>query len=518
MLLAALAADAQVTTTTKEIRRDEPLTFTVTNPPPGIYTKVTVKLVRPNSTEESIDITPVSGATPPASYTAVSRAMRYGMYDLIAIHTADGKKTEINTKNAFKVVAAAAPHIAAVDPTVTYPENKHKLTVVGSDFSSIPADNALEFVDRAFIPACDDVIKTKCISVTEASPRQLVFLDNLNVLKGLAGPQKIRVHVGTLASDAEPVSLTVSRVQRTTPLRLAGVITIAILLVLVSTLLAGRSSMPERKYSLLAMAFLDMETNTYSLSKAQFYAWTFAAVFGYFFLTLAKWLVQGVFEMADVPENLPSIIMISAGTATLATGVNSARPKGSGATKPSIGDFATSGGVVAPDRVQFLVWTIVGFLAFMGLLLQSEPGTINKLPKIPEGFLYLMGISAAGYLGGKLARQPGPKVTSATGTHDGATTYTVEVTGSNLSPDAFVYLDEVRILPEWLNKNSAGAAAPDVVLYEDDRRYAKQLRYPIQKISAPQGGTITFPSGPAKEKFRLVLINPDGQRSEYQAV
>src|SRR5207302_7513248 len=33
-----------------------------------------------------------------------------------------------------------------------------------------------------------------------------------------------------------------------------------------------------------------------------------------------------------------------------------------------------------------------------------------SLPEIPQNFLYLMGVSSAGYLGGKLVRKPGPVI------------------------------------------------------------------------------------------------------------
>ena len=48
----------------------------------------------------------------------------------------------------------------------------------------------------------------------------------------------------------------------------------------------------------LAALLLDPETDTFSLSKFQFYLWTLAGVFGYVFLTISRSLVQGVFQFA----------------------------------------------------------------------------------------------------------------------------------------------------------------------------------------------------------------------------
>src|SRR5439155_7622880 len=116
-------------------------------------------------------------------------------------------------------------------------------------------------------------------------------------------------------------------------------------------------------------------------------------------------------EFAPIPEGLPGILAVSGGTAALAAGINNVRgPKGAGEEQPSFADLITTGGVVVAERFQFLVWTVLGALAFLFLVVFSDPATIQDLPKVPDGFLYLMGVSSAGYLGGKLARKPGPVI------------------------------------------------------------------------------------------------------------
>jgi hypothetical protein len=61
--------------------------------------------------------------------------------------------------------------------------------------------------------------------------------------------------------------------------------------------------------------------------------------------------------------------------------------------------------MVTGDRFQFFVWTLVGFLGFLLLVLLADPSTLKELPDVPQGFIYLMGISAAGYLDGKVVRR-----------------------------------------------------------------------------------------------------------------
>ena len=158
------------------------------------------------------------------------------------------------------------------------------------------------------------------------------------------------------------------------------------------------------------MLFLDQETNTYSLSKLQFYLWTNASLFSYAYLFISRVKVQFA-VWPDIPSTLPGIIAVAGGTAVASQVVTSMRgSKGSGEEAPSFADFITSGGVVAADRLQMLLWTLFGVGAFMYSVWQLEPGTISDLPPIPDRLLVLMGISSAGYLGGKMARKPGPVI------------------------------------------------------------------------------------------------------------
>lgn len=160
----------------------------------------------------------------------------------------------------------------------------------------------------------------------------------------------------------------------------------------------------------LRLLFLDPQTDTYSLSKLQFYLWTNAALFGYAYLFISRVLIQhGIWP--DIPPNLPGVIAIAAGTSVTSQIITSTKgSKGAGALYPSFADFITSGGVVAPDRLQMLLWTLFGAGAFIITTLREAPAIIQDLPTVPDHLLYMMGLSSAGYLGGKLARKAGPVV------------------------------------------------------------------------------------------------------------
>lgn len=191
----------------------------------------------------------------------------------------------------------------------------------------------------------------------------------------------------------------------------AGIVALALaLLPLLLLSFLPRGSIIERESYKLRLLFLDPETDTYSLSKLQFYLWTVAALFGYAYLFISRVFVQHG-DWPDLPGNLPGIIAIAAGTSVSSQFITVSKgSKGSGTIYPGFADLITSGGVVAPDRVQMLLWTFFGVGAFIVSVVRLYPGTVNTLPTIPDGLMYLMGLSSAGYLGGKLARKAGPVI------------------------------------------------------------------------------------------------------------
>jgi hypothetical protein len=206
------------------------------------------------------------------------------------------------------------------------------------------------------------------------------------------------------------------------------------------------------------MAFLvDKDTNSYSLSKFQLTLFTLVTIFGYIYIFVCRLFVQWKFELPAVPENLPTMLAVSVGTTVAAAGIGARiGGKGAGAQSPTLADMVSSGGVVMGERFQFFLWTIVSSMAVLALILASDPATIDQLPKIPEGMLYLMGLSSAGYLGGKLVRGPGPNIRSIDtekrtefdekGSPPGnATVLVATLTGDNLSPTATFQLDDERI-------------------------------------------------------------------------
>jgi hypothetical protein len=313
----------------------------------------------------------------------------------------------------------------------------------------------------------------------------------------------VTIRVGVNGDLSEIYTVVVSAFEsRWWPATIAAVATFVILgipILIVSGARSGRV-VGDRTYGTIAALFLEKETDTYSLSRLQFYMWTAAAIFGYIVLTVAQTLVQGQFVFANIPQGLPGIIFISAATTATAQGVTSIRgAKGAGPIYPSFSDFVTTGGVVAPERFQFLVWTILGVFTFLFLVIFHSPETLTDLPKIPDGFLAMMGISSFGYLGGRLARKPGPIVDTVTPSI-GSLILTFQ--GRKLSRDCGIKVDGTEVKPTDMDPVTARDPDDKTQPPEFYKTVVATIRQP--NANWQKGG-----------RHSATIINPDGQEAQW---
>lgn len=438
---------------------------------------------------------------------AVPRAARLGRYDVLVTFAKAGTKygpvvVPITEGGSFRVVTGQPVRVDAVYPVVSYPEkDTFGFKIIGEGFSPVKEDNSLFIEGRGVVPLClGQSTAVNCVNEEIIDPGREIRFSGLSRAE-YQGIQNIRVRVGDEYSE-KPIAVTLSQVGRTIP-ALIAIVFIGLIIGLIWLLLRSKrwTTSDGRQVSILNAVFLEKDTNTYSLSKLQFYLWTLAALLGYVYLSVSRSLVQGKFEFADIPENLPGILLVTVSTSALAVGITNAKgPKGAGEPGPSLADFVTTGGIVAAERVQFLVWTLVGVGAFIFLTLSTEPGRIENLPAVPERFLYLMGISSFGYLGGKMARKPGPVITqilAETGS------LILQIQGSNLSPDATFKIDEQDLNSNLLDKDAHPDGRPEVVTRDDNPGFAKVLRL---KITEPVDKWL-------KGEHPFTITNPDGQKA-----
>lgn len=130
----------------------------------------------------------------------------------------------------------------------------------------------------------------------------------------------------------------------------------------------------------------------YSLARVQMAFWFFLLVTGYVFV----WLVTG--ERDSIAPSLLGLVGISAATALAAFAVTPASERKRLATAGWWRDLVTDeNGVVALDRLQVVVWTLV----LGGIFLTSVLWDLT-MPEFSATMLALMGISSGTYIGFKL--------------------------------------------------------------------------------------------------------------------
>jgi hypothetical protein len=260
----------------------------------------------------------------------------------------------------------------------------------------------------------------------------------------------------------------------------------------------------QRLRKVICAFLLDTQTNSFSLSKFQLFLWIGASVFAYIYFYVCRTFVQRLVEFPPLPD--PKLLFLTAGTAVFATGVTSAvGPKGAGAEGPSVADFFTDGDLVAGERLQFLLWTVTGVLGFIGLVLARDPAGFVKLPDMPDGFLPLMGLSAAGYLGGKIVRSSGPVISNLAVTKfdDANHTLTMRIVGDSISSKATVQVDDnvwradlILITPIKKDDPTSDLCSEVEIVFKEAGKLAKNTHSVKLVNSDGRSASRTFPVAP----------------------
>jgi hypothetical protein len=438
----------------------------------------------------------------------IPETMRAGNYKASLV---DEKGTELVAGDSvFKIAASdkaeEKPVITKIIPTASYETNKrYDFDImgknIGNDVQGVKIminDKALKFEkalsehgDEASIKDCEEKFPCLILSRKKLSVRGFVF-DG----QGIDRPMTASVEIDGIESNKK--TLILSPVGRATPGSIAfavlGVLTVIVYLL--SRQKAAQYKVDGRAYNTMAYLFIDSETNTYSLSRLQLILWSAAAIVAYVYLAASQYLVQWNWALPKVPENLPTLLGISAGTTALSIGATGMRgSKGAGPLHPELGDFITSGGVFAPERLQFFLWTVLGIFGFVSATLAQDPATVTELPQIPESFIPLMGLSSLGYLAGKVARKPGPIIRQMAPPPPYAAAGTaIRIIGENLSPRA-----QVRLNGELLQTGeiSVGPTA------QADTQFVMELILTPATIAPAVSGVAV-----------VKVVNPDGQSAE----
>ncbi|HEY0464248.1 MAG TPA: hypothetical protein VGC79_08570 [Polyangiaceae bacterium] len=424
----------------------------------------------------------------------------------------EGMATQPYEAGFLSIASDARPalKLTGIEPLVVTPATPH-LVLMGEGLGG-EATNYVLLRDGREIPLCwTDACQGLHARIT--SPYQLEVDGFYDAQGKLADEWReehtLSLRLGDTVASGSPLKIrfitcTPSQVQTWSVLVSMALLGLILLIAFYGGGMQRIKSATGRSARYVRAFLLDPETDTYSLSKLQFYAWSTAALIGYCYLTLSRALAQGKLDIMDIPENLPGIIGISAGTTIASMGISSARgPKGAGPVHPSFSDLISTGGIVAPERFQFLLWTFVAIGTFLFTVSRADPAVISDLPAIPSRLLWISGVSSAGYLGGKVARAPGPIIDQIIAT---VGSLQLSIMGRNLSGDATVEIAGTSVA-EFLDVAVHPDRRPKAVpSNDDDGSLSNTLE--LWLVSAP-------PEWVGKATLDVTVQNPDGQKATW---
>jgi len=270
--------------------------------------------------------------------------------------------------------------------------------------------------------------------------------------------------------------------------------------------------------SLLKLLLLDPETNTYSLSRAQFLWWLHVIALAYLFLFLGHAFVQDTWDL-PVLSGAAYTFLVSLGTLVAAQVTTAIKgSKGSGEENPSAADLFVNGGVLALDRVQQALWSLIAGGMFLGSTIATY-STSSGLPNVPQELIVLMGLSSAGYIGGKLARKPGPKIDQVVPGEVVDGTPTIKIAGIDLSLGGVRDEDKNAIHSRvdigarvYLDSATAPQPFDQVFTLEEEENHPGEFCKLLQVSLAGQ------PDGWLGNKHTISVMNADGQRAVWSGV
>ena len=310
----------------------------------------------------------------------------------------------------------------------------------------------------------------------------------------LGGVRPIAVSVGGVPASEPSSGLSVTVTQRVRLDLTAMIIGIALLPLLVvllgvNYLFRSQKVGSNTARQLVAGLLYDDATQTYSLSRAQFYWWLLIIAFAYTFLFVGRGVTTGIWTLPPL-NGILYTLLISTSTLLVANATSSLRgQKGSGALHPAPSDLIMHGGVIAPERIQQLLWTFLAGVAVVWMVVVTY-ATATSLPDIPAELLALMGLSSAAYITGKLVRAPGPIIRQVDLQSE---TGRLIVSGINLDRDASVSVNGV-LLPK------------DKVKADPGQQLGSRLT--LDPIAPTDRHTLPD---------SVVVLNSDGQRAEWSS-
>ena len=316
---------------------------------------------------------------------------------------------------------------------------------------------------------------------------------------------KARVPDTVIGQASYPVQVFVRKAPFGTPLTLT-VINASVIYVLASLglcLLLGliyllyrfyRPPPGQKSTTVAEMLLLEQANQTYSLSRAQFLSWLVVIVWSYLVVFFSRGLIEDNWIFPQI-GNSAYVFLTSLGTLVIAQATSKGQGyKGAGQVSPSISDFVVYGGVIALDRVQQVVWTVIALCIFLKMTVATCLSA-TELPGVPPELVALMGLSSASYLGGKLVRGAGPIIEQVS-VKQGSVILNMK--GRHFSKEAFIWMDGVKQPKEAITRIVEDPDAP--------QGFAKEMDVTL---------SLSMEDWRAAD-HTITIINSDAQRADWR--
>jgi hypothetical protein len=322
--------------------------------------------------------------------------------------------------------------VKAIEPSLLYPtgKNRYTLNIIGEGFTEqdLPAYAIRIGEEQVRFQSTGDAQNhpcpgsSSCLDFINPGTLQLRDFETQSV-----GDVTFRLWTGT--QWTEPFRITLSRVKRkTVPWISLLALAFAVFFVSLIAMLGSRGT-STREF------LIDKKLGTYSVATFQFLLWSVILTVAYVHRCLTSTLVQGRLEIPEIPSGgFATLMGISASTMLLSLLIGRKQyPAGAAIGNPAFSDLVRQFHIIKVERAQFATWTMA--MAYFVVWRVMLPRAVPEQAAIPPIFLWLMGISAATYLCGKLVRHPGPVLREASAKPDEMfRKLRFEILGSNFSP------------------------------------------------------------------------------------
>jgi hypothetical protein len=230
-----------------------------------------------------------------------------------------------------------------------------------------------------------------------------------------------------------------------------------------------------------------------SLSLFQFLLWTIVISFSYIWITTIRIFAGDLTFTTKIPPNLYLLLGISVAVPLISVGYtksvyNPDTPAKPPEKLPPFGMMLKNKGKIALNRFQMFLWTIVSIVLYLSIVvgtvtavMGSDTGGVNatsdgpgadvvpgpSLPDIDPTLVYLMGLSQAGYLGGRLVGEDKKAAKAKSAPPPAATT----------PPETAEGAPEAPLQPRW--RMSEGVRS--FIVHDHDSALQSRLNVAINK-------------------------------------